>query len=50
MQFDAGDHIAIIPVNINPLEVLNGKYSWKKTINALKKDFEDIEVEDILDR
>lgn len=50
MQFDAGDHIAIFPVSSNPIEVLNGKYSWKKNITALKKEFEEIVIDDILNR
>lgn len=48
IQFDAGNHIAIIPISCNPIEILNGKYSWEENINILKKKFEELIVEDIL--
>lgn len=37
LEFDAGDHIAIVPLSGNPIETLCGKYSWEETSEELKK-------------
>lgn len=46
LQYDAGDHIAIIPLNKNPFDCLNGKYSWEGSVKSLKKDLEKLHLED----
>ncbi len=46
LQFDAGDHIAIIPLSRNPFECLNGKYNWERPLKILKKNLEKLALDD----
>ncbi len=36
IEYDAGDHIAIIPISSNALESLRGKYNWEKPSEEYK--------------
>ena len=47
IEFDAGDHIVIIPISKNPLKTLSGKYSWEETANQLKKMAEDLVLKEV---
>ncbi|MBN1802073.1 MAG: AbrB/MazE/SpoVT family DNA-binding domain-containing protein [Candidatus Lokiarchaeota archaeon] len=37
IEFDAGDHIAIIPISPDALDSLRGKYNWEKTSDEYKE-------------
>ncbi len=50
IEFDAGDHIAIIPLSSDPIEFLCGKYSWEETTNQLKKRAEELALEEVKKR
>jgi len=47
IEFDAGDHIVIIPISKNPLKTLSGKYSWEETADQLKKMAEDLVLKEV---
>lgn len=47
IEFDAGDHIVIIPISSEPLKSLAGKYNWEETTEQLKKMAEDLALAEI---
>jgi len=36
VEFDAGDHIGIIPTRGDPVKNLSGKYEWKESAKEAK--------------
>lgn len=50
IEFDAGDHIAIIPLSKDPLECLNGKYNWEDSLRIPKKDLEKLALKEFMPR
>ena len=50
VAFDAGDHIALIPVSSDPLKKLAGKYEWEETAKQLKEKAEELAIEEIKKR
>lgn len=47
IEYDAGDHIAIVPVSNNPIENLCGKYSWEESIQELKEKAEELALKEV---
>jgi len=47
VMFDAGDHIVILPLINDPIDNLNGKYSWNETLSSLKNKIDQLSIEDI---
>jgi len=50
IEFDAGDHIAIMPVSDNPIEALCGKYNWEESSRELKDKAEKLAIEEVKKR
>jgi len=50
IEFDAGDHIAIIPLSSDPMNSLNGKYSWEKSLQNIKGNLEELSFEEFIPR
>ena len=47
LEFDAGNHIAIVPISSNPIESLCGKYSWEETSRELKREAEKLALKEV---
>ena len=50
VEFDAGDHIGIIPTTGDPVKNLSGKYEWEESAKEAKKRAENIALEEISKR
>ena len=50
VEFDAGDHIVIIPISKDPLKTLSGKYQWEETADQLKKMAEEQSLNEVKKR
>ena len=50
IEFDTGDHIAIIPLSLDPMKSLNGKYSWEKSLQNIKSNLDDLSFEEFIPR
>ena len=47
IEFDAGDHIGIIPTKGDPIKKLNGKYNWKESAKEGKTKAEKLALDEI---
>jgi len=47
VEFDAGDHIGIIPTKGDPIENLSGKYKWKESAKEAKIKAEKLVIDEI---
>ncbi len=50
VEFDAGDHIGIIPTKGDPIENLSGKYKWKESAKEAKIKAEKLALDEIEER
>ncbi len=50
VEFDAGDHIGIIPTKGDPVKNLSGKYEWKESAKEAKNKAEELALKEILKR
>ncbi|MCK4287271.1 MAG: AbrB/MazE/SpoVT family DNA-binding domain-containing protein [Candidatus Lokiarchaeota archaeon] len=50
IEFDAGDHIGIIPTKGDPIENLSGKYKWKESAKEAKIEAEKLASEEVKER
>ena len=50
IEFDAGDHIGIIPTKGDPIKNLSGKYNWKKSSREVKNLAEKLALDQVKKR
>jgi len=50
IEFDAGDHIGIIPTRGDPIKNLSGKYNWKESSRELKNLAEKLALDQVKKR
>ncbi|KKL66895.1 hypothetical protein LCGC14_2140430 [marine sediment metagenome] len=50
VEFDAGDHIGIIPTKGDPVKNLSGKYEWKESAKEAKNKAEKLALDEISKR
>ena len=50
VEFDAGDHIGIIPTKGDPVKNLSGKYEWKESAKVAKIKAEELALKEISKR
>jgi AbrB family looped-hinge helix DNA binding protein len=50
VEFDAGDHIGIIPTKGDPIKNLSGKYEWKESAKEAKNKAEELALKEISKR
>ncbi len=50
VEFDAGDHIGIIPTKGDPVKNLSGKYEWKESAKKAKNKAEKLALDEISKR
>ncbi len=50
IEFDAGDHIGIIPTKGDPIKNLSGKYSWKESSREVKNLAEKLALDEVKKR
>ncbi len=50
VEFDAGDHIGIIPTKGDPVKNLSGKYEWKESAKEAKIKAEKLALNEISKR
>ncbi len=50
IEFDAGDHIGIIPIKGDPIKKLSGKYNWKESAKEAKIKAEKLALDEVRKR
>ena len=50
IEFEAGDHIGIIPTKGDPIKNLSGKYNWEETAKQAKNKAGKLAVEEVKKR
>ncbi|HEC40402.1 MAG TPA: hypothetical protein ENI29_19330 [bacterium] len=50
VEFDAGDHIGIVPTKGDPIKNLSGKYEWKESAKEAKNKAEELALKEISKR
>jgi bifunctional DNA-binding transcriptional regulator/antitoxin component of YhaV-PrlF toxin-antitoxin module len=50
IEFDAGDHIGIIPTKGDPIKNLSGKYHWDDTAKEAKEKAEKLALDEVKKR
>ncbi len=50
IEFDAGDHIGIIPTKGDPIKNLSGKYNWKESVKEAKNKAEELALTEVKKR
>lgn len=50
IEFDAGDHIGIIPTKGDPIKNLSGKYQWDESAKEAKNKAEKLALDEVIKR